>query len=347
MNHDYLCSMPKIELHCHLDGSLPLAALRGLARRAGVALPETDSALRHLVSVSEGCQSLTDYLSCFGLAKACMQTAENLYEAARAFLLDLAKEQVVYAEVRFAPLYSAHSGLSVEDVVGSVIQGLAAAHRESGVAYGVILCAMRDQPVEHNRRLLPVAARYHGQGVVALDLAGDEKRYPVGLHRAFFEEAARMGLPYVIHAGEADGADSVHNAVLLGARRIGHGIAMRDDPALMELCARKGIGVEVCPVSNTHTKAVRAMDDTPLKQFMRAGIPVTVNTDNRTVSGTCLRREFEALDKSVSLSGKEIATLYSNAVATSFAGDALKKSLQQRFDAFHAHCSAVENTAPC
>ncbi len=330
MNNDFIRAMPKIDLHCHLDGSLPLETIRALAAKANIPVPESDAQLRPLITAPADCHSLVEYLACFGIAISCLQTAENLFYAAKALLLEVAKENVVYLEARFAPMLSAHGNLTATDIVGSVVQGFAAAKKECGTDFGAILCAIRNHPQEYSAPLLAAADRYMGQGVVALDLAGDEKAFPAITYRDFFQKASSRGFPFTIHAGEADGPESVRQALQLGAKRIGHGIGMKTAPALMEWCAKDAVGIEVCPVSNLQTKAAIAWAEYPLCRFMDAGLLVTVNTDNRTVSETTLTREFNELQGRLNMGKADMATLYQNAVQTSFGSDAQKKQMNLR-----------------
>lgn len=343
MIQQFIDRMPKIDLHCHLDGSLSPATIRVLAERVGIDLPDDPKDLTAMLTAPEDCSSLVEYLTRFELPVACLQTAENFYTAALDLASDAARENVIYIEVRFAPLLSAHERLPADVVVRSVIEGLEEGKRRFGVKYGLILCAMRHHPHEMNEQLLPLAEKYLGSGVVALDLAGDEKGYPACKHHQLFADALKRGIPYTIHAGEADGPGSIWSALDLGARRIGHGISAKDDPELMKHCAAKGIGFELCPVSNLQTKAARDWDDYPFRLFLDEGMTVTVNTDNRTVSNTNLTREFTELDARYGLTTAEIERLVRTSAAVSFADDQLKQELNKAFDMFLAEYQSAEN----
>lgn len=328
--------MPKIDLHCHLDGSLSAHTIRELAKNADIALPEDLPGLMSQITVPQSCTSLSEYLSRFKLPIACLQSAENLFTASHNLLADASKENVVYMEVRFAPTLSMREKLSLDVVIDSVLQGLEAGRRQFGVAYGVILCALRNHAYEDNAQVLSAAVRYGDQGVVALDLAGDENRFPTHKYRALFKEAASKGLPFTIHAGEADGPASVRAALSFGAKRIGHGISIKNDTDLMEFCFENNIGIELCPVSNLQTKAAASWEDYPLLTFLNRGLPVTVNTDNRTVSNTTLTREFGELDAYYDLDTKDLETLFRNAVNVSFSDYRHKQRLHKTFDDFKA-----------
>lgn len=278
-------NMPKIDLHCHLDGSLPIELVQELAVLAGIEISSSEK-LKDSLCAPDNCSSLVEYLECFSLPIACLQTEQALQKAAFAVGQSLAAENVIYAEIRFAPLFSTAKGLTPEQAVRAVVSGLEQGRMTTGMEYGVILCAMRHQPVEENMVLLAIAEKMRGQGVVAVDLAGDEKGFPVQQYSAFFQKAAEMGIPYTIHAGEADGANSIRAALELGTKRIGHGISMKDDEALQEQCHRERIGIEMCPISNIQTKAIQNWQEYPFRNYANKGLLVTVNTDNRTVSQT-------------------------------------------------------------
>jgi len=279
-------SLIKMDLHCHLDGSLaPSAMERHLKRPLH---PDE-------ISVDISCRSLTEYLAKFDLPLQCLQTKEQLKEEACSFLEQVSLEHMDYMEVRFAPLSCMQKSLSCADVLDSVLAGLEEGKQRTGIDFRVITCAMRHLSPEQNMEMLNTAEQYLDRGVCAIDLAGDESRYPNTLFRELFEEARRKHIPFVIHSGETGNVENVRTAVDYGARRIGHGLALIQDPDLMQEVARKKIGVEMCPTSNLQTKAVQSLAEYPLKAFMDAGILVTVNTDNRTVSRTTLEHEFQVI----------------------------------------------------
>lgn len=300
--------LPGIELHCHLDGSLPLETVRKITGKGDIRQEELRADPR--------CQSLREYLTRFDLPLEGMQTREGLELAAKDFLCSLAADGIRYVEVRFAPMLSTERGLSCRQVLESVLSGLSQGAGETGIRWQVIVCAMRHQEQETNLSMMRCAREFSGQGVCALDLAGDEAAYPAREFRGLFAEARRMGFPFTIHAGECGNLENVREAVEMGARRLGHGIALRGDAGLQERIREMGIGIEMCPTSNFQTRAA-GPGDYPLKEFLRAGLLVSVNTDNRTVSGTTLTEE---LDLAVRLSGGLAARrlFLENAAKTAF-----------------------------
>lgn len=325
---------PKIDLHCHLDGSLPITSVRRLASRAGITLPQEDEALRTLMEAPADCTSLETYLERFSLPVACMQTAENLYEAARDVLLSAAEEGVVYMELRFAPLQHLQMGLTVKEVLEHVISGAREAEEKINAnakapvsRFGIIICGMRHEDVRKNIAMLEEAMPFYGKGVCALDIAGAETPFPPKTQEELFREAQHLGIPYTIHAGECGSWENVMDAIDLGASRIGHGIAIAKNPAAMETCVSLKIPLELCPVSNFQTKAVERPGDYPLRTFLDAGVCVTINTDNRTVSGTSLTRETDVCRKIAGLTPDEERMLYENAVNAAFASAETKQKL--------------------
>lgn len=299
----------KTELHCHLDGSLPITSMeRQLGRKV----------LWEEVSAGIDCPNLTKYLEKFDLPLSCMQSRQGLRDSAHDFLIEAAKENVEYIEVRFAPAFSVNADMQLADVIENVLCGLKKASQECQTKYNIITCAMRNLSMEENLKMLRVSREFLGQGVCAIDLAGDEN---FGSNKDFYElfrEANRLKMPFVMHSGETGNVDNVRMAIEFGARRIGHGIALAKDEALLKECADKGIGIEMCPTSNLQTKAVKRWEDYPLKQFLDAGAKVSINTDNRTVSDTTLTKELEKIYRTWQ-DEKMIETLLKNARETQLA----------------------------
>lgn len=307
----------RVELHCHLDGSLPLETVRALTGRKEITLSD--------LQAEPDCRSLKQYLEKFDIPLSAMRTREGLYAAARDFIHSLEGDGVRYVEVRFAPMQSVHPGLSCGQVLESVLEGLLQARRETGIDSRVIVCTMRHHPQEKNLEMMRTARNYLGQGVCALDLAGDEAAYPLKEFRQLFAEAKKLEFPFTIHAGECQSLENVREAVELGAARIGHGIALSKDPELMETVGRLGIGLELCPTSNFQTRAA-SPETYPLRKFLQARLAVSINTDNRTVSGTTLSKELElAARLSGGLGDERLFT--ENAVRTAFLSGEEKEEL--------------------
>jgi len=318
--------MPKIELHCHLDGSLDLANTRELLAERG---EEYDiKRLAHLMQVDDDCRSLADYLERFTLPNHCLQDAEGLKSSAYWLARNAASENVKYLEVRFAPAFSMGQGLSTNQIIESVEAGLAKARAEFDIETGIIVCMMRGfVDDENNLKMVRAAREMLGSGVVACDIAGDEDAHPMALQTELFNEVKRLGMPYTIHAGETGNIQNVRDAIALGTKRLGHGIAMANDVDLMNYCSSHKIGVELCPTSNIQTRAYDDIKDCPISIFMERGIPVSLNTDNRTVSNTNLTKEFNKIVDAFGFDEEQLKTIYINSVEMSFASDEVKNNL--------------------
>lgn len=315
---EWIRALPKVELHCHLDGSLPIDAVRSVLGRD---VAETE------LRAEPDCKDLIQYLTRFSLPLSCMQTAEDIRKVSEAFLLEVSKENVRYIETRFAPLSSVNDQLDTRTVIESVLEGLSAARDQCGTEFGVILCAMRHQSDAENLAMFRTGHEFLGEGVVAADLAGDEASFPMENFMELFTAVKAMDYPITIHAGEQGRVANVLLAAEAGASRVGHGIAMTGHQEAQQIIRDKRIGVEMCPISNLQTRAVDSPMHYPLREFLDAGLLVSINTDNRTVSGTTLTQDLAAVAEWCDLSRDEIVQLQRNAVETSFASDDIKDRL--------------------
>ncbi len=322
MTQEQLKRLPKIELHCHLDGSLSLECVRELLGRE-VKLEE--------LRAEDDCDSLKTYLEKFDLPVSALQTENGLRRAAYDVVKCAAGENVRYLEVRFAPLLSVNEHLDCERVIGSVLEGLQRGQEEFAVRTQVIACAMRHHSEEQNLAMFHAAENFLGKGLCALDLAGDEASFPMKMFLNLFRKAADRGFPFTIHAGECGSVENVLDSIACGAKRIGHGIAVSGHADAMKLCRDKKIGLELCPISNLQTKAVKRPEDYPLREFLNERLCVTINTDNRTVSNTTLTRELGWIQKQYEITDAEIMQLEKNALEVSFAPLEWKNELRSEF----------------
>lgn len=324
-----MMSMISIDLHLHLDGSLSLCAARRLADMQGIEIPRDDGTLKALLTVSDGCRDLGEYLEKFDFPLSLLQTAEAVEEAVYMLCKELMAENTVYAEIRFAPQLHRRKGLTQDAVTEAAIRGL----ERSGMLGGLILCCMRGESNrEENLSTVEVAGKYLGRGVLALDLAGNEAGYPTADFEDIFKAAKERNIPFTIHAGEADGAVSVRKAIELGAARIGHGVRSVEERELIELLADKKIPLELCPTSNLNTAIFSDIVEYPIRKLMDAGVTVTVNSDNRSVSDTTAARDMQLLKKTFALSEAEERQLLLNAVEAAFCTEDIKKRLLAKFD---------------
>ena len=330
MNRFIAHNMPKIELHCHLDGSMSLPLIQKLMQQEKKEPLGLEELRKKLVAPMD-CSSLAEYLEKFELPLGCLQTKEGLSAAAQDLALSAAKEQVKYLEVRFAPAFSMEQGLSVRESLESVRDGLKKAEEKADILTGMIVCTMRNLETEKNIAMLKEAREFLGNGVVACDLAGDEKAYPTAAFADVFATAKKYGMPYTIHAGECGSREEIRTAIELGTSRIGHGIAMSGDEELKKEVAEKKIGVELCPTSNLQTKAVTDFTDYPFREFYDAGILLSINTDNRTVSDTSCTDEYMRLAEAGMFQEPMCEKIYMASLHSAFADDDTKQVLWKKW----------------
>ncbi|MBX3173353.1 MAG: adenosine deaminase [Gemmatimonadaceae bacterium] len=330
---ELLRRLPKAELHCHLDGSLRPATMLELAREQRVEMPADDpEALRDYMRVDDA-RNLEDYLARFGHTLSVMQTAESLERVAYELAEDCAREGVRYLETRYAPVLNIERGLSLAETVEAPLRGLARAEREYGIVARVIVCAIRSMSPETSLGLARLAVDYKDRGVVGFDLAGGEAGNPAALHRAAFAHAVDNGLPCTCHAGEGAGAESVAEAMhQCQAHRIGHGTRLIEDPTLLAEAKAQGVAIECCLTSNLQTHAVRALDEHPLRRYFEAGLQVSINTDNRLMSGTDLVTEYGLAARHLGFTFDELQRVARTGFVNAFLPEAEKQALLARID---------------
>ena len=278
---------------------------------------------------------MNDYLSKFDIPLEILKDREILKDAAFDYMKEAAKENVRYIEVRFDPITISTDSFSPEDAVQAVIEGIRGAEKEFNIKGNVILCAMRHFKIDVNRDILKLAEKYLNKGVCCVDLAGAEAVFPTSDFKELFSEARKKNIPFIIHAGETGDPNSIESAMEFGAVRIGHGIAMHGIRDLQDRVRNANITVEMCPTSNYQTKAVEG-DEYPLREFLDNGLHVTINTDNRTVSGTTLTDELELIQRISDISDEEIIELQKNAINASFADSDTKRDILKELDLFSA-----------
>ena len=317
---DFLHSLPKTDLHVHLDGSLRLATVRELSACHDLGFDfRTDEDVRAICQVPDDCESLVDYLRVFDITLKLMQTAAELTRIAYELAEDAHQENVRYMEVRYSPLLHTKQGLNYDSIVAAVQEGLDLARRQYGIACGQIICGIRHISAESSLELADLAVRWKGRGVVGFDLAGAEKDYPAKDHIAAFQKVLNNNINITIHAGEAFGAPSIHQALhYCRARRIGHGTHLIEDPDLMNWVNDHRIPVEICLASNLQTKAIPDFQSHPIRRFMEDGLRVTLNTDNRLVSGTTVTNEYRLAVENYGLSEDEVLGLVMNGFKSAF-----------------------------
>ena len=321
--------LPKTDLHVHLDGSLRIPTILELAEQQKVKLPaDTAEGLRPFVEVGEDCKSLVEYLRAFDVTLSVMQTYESLVRTAFELAEDAAKENVRYMEVRYSPILHQQKGLTLPAIVQAVLEGLALAEKKYPIKTGVILCGMRHISPEISLKLADLTVAFKNKGVVGFDLAGAEEDFPAKKHKEAFGRVLANNINCTLHAGEAYGPESIHQAIhACGAHRIGHGVRLVEDGDLLNYVNDHRIPLECCPSSNVQTKAVKRMADHPIRLYYDLGLRVTVNTDNRMVTNTSVSQEYLVLHEQLGFTLDEIKELIIMGFKSAFLPYAIKRAM--------------------
>jgi adenosine deaminase len=290
-----LHALPKVDLHRHLEGSLRLQTLAEIAQEHGIDLPSYDiEYLRPFVTVANDEPDFHRFLEKFRLLQRFYPTQAAVERIAYEAVADAAADNIKYLELRFNPLAQARvQGFSLDEVTSWICGAVAKAQHEFGVRVNLILSIRRDVGLDIASEIAEVAVAHLDDGVVGLDLTGDEIGYPAGRFVDVFRRAHREGLNVTVHAGEAGGADNVREAIVqLEAQRIGHGIRAIENSYVVNLLRERRVALEVCPTSNLQTGAVRRVGQHPLLDLLALDLLVTINTDDPSVSDTTLTDEY-------------------------------------------------------
>ena len=333
-------SFPKVDLHLHLDGSILLETAWELAQKVNAPLPaDSLEGYKAYIRKAVNCGAVNEYLKLFDLPLAILQQPEHLTRVTRELIGLLHRQGVAYAEIRFAPQLHTREGLTQRQAVEAVLKG-----REEGLAAcpgmeaGILCCMMCVGPEAVNRaanaETVEVTAEYLGKGVVGLDLAGAEGIDPLSAFAPLFRRAAELGVPFTCHAGDSQGPDTVRDAMDMGARRIGHGHHIFDDPALCRRAAEAGIALEICPTSNIQCRTQPSYGEHPAKRLLDMGIPVTINTDNMTLAGVCLDDEYDRCVNEMGFTERDLVEMNRNSVRCAFLPEEKKAALLAALEPF-------------
>lgn len=337
MNYkDIIKNIPKVQLHCHIDGSVRPSTLIELSQNEGIKLPTEDvQELKKYVTVEDKCNSLKDYLKKFTYPISIMQSKENIYRITLELLEDCSKDNIEYIELRFAPYLHLEKGLTISDVLQSVIDAKEQAEQKFGIKSNIISSFMRHETKEKNFNQLKEIIKFINNGVIAVDLAGNEADFPPELFVDLFKEAREKGLHVTIHAGETGNEQNIMKSIkLLGAERIGHGVSAYKDEKVEEFLIENNIPLEICVTSNYNTEIVEKIKDHPIKRFFYKGLNVTLNTDNNTVSNVKLTDEYIKLYEDLAFSIDEIKQIIINTANSSFCDNTTKKEIIKQIKNF-------------
>lgn len=335
-----LSTLPKAELHHHLDGSVRPETAVALGAEVGIDL-ELEEARRRMVG-PERCADQAELLTFFDLPIAVLQTAEALEHVTGELIDDLSADGITYAEIRWGPRLHLQRGLSVMAVLEAVARGIAGRAAVMGPRMpliGLIVTAMRSHPPAANVELARIAGEF-GHPIVGFDLAGPEAAYPSAPHALAFATARERGLAITAHAGEVSDPRRVREALDFGVRRVAHGVTAAEDPELLALLRGRGVTLDLCPTSNVQAGVAPSLGEHPLARLHRDGVSVTLSTDDRTVTGVTLSEEMARCVESMGLTPDELAAIALNGFARGFAPAALRLPLmadaQVAWDAWRA-----------
>ncbi|GAA4882655.1 adenosine deaminase [Ferrimonas pelagia] len=320
---------PLVDLHRHLDGNIRPQTIWALAQQHGLALPADDLAgLIPHIQITDNAPDLMSFLAKVDFGVTMLKDYDAVHRVAYENIEDLKRAGIDYAELRFSPHFMARShGLAMEGVIEAVADAVRSGCRALGVKAQLIGILSRTFGPDHCHAELQ-ACLSHRDKLVAIDLAGDELGQPGALFDDHFLIARDAGFHITAHAGEAGGAENVWHAIkTLGAERIGHGVKAKDDPALLAYMAKHRIAFETCLTSNVQTTTVADIAQHPAKQFLAAGVPVTLNTDDPAVEGIELRHEYEVMAEQAGLTQEECRRIQRHGVASAFLSESERQAL--------------------
>lgn len=320
LTKDLIRRLPKPELHCHLDGSLRVETVIDLAAKQKNEIPTFDyDELKKILNVGENIGSLEEYIKRFDITLAVMQTPESLIRTSYELAEDCASDGVRYLEVRYSPILHTQSGMTLVETVDAVHQGLSQAENDFNIQTGIIICGIRHISPEVSLKLADLTVQFKNKGVVGFDLAGAEENFPAKHHQEAFSLILRNNINTTLHAGEAFGPESIHQAVhYCGAHRIGHGTRLKENPELMDYVNDHRIALEICLTSNIQTKSIRSFSHHPFKYYFDNHLRVTLNTDNRLISNTTLTDEYWLAHKLYGLNLSNFRTIIINGFKSAF-----------------------------
>ncbi len=328
-------AMPKAELHLHLDGSLRIDTALELARTRRVDAPRDWAGMYAALVAPERCADQAELLRAFELPIALMQDAEALERITAELVAAKAADNVRYLEIRWGPRLHIARGLPIAEGIAAVCRGAREAAERTGITVRLICTALRSHEPADNLALAETAARFATEGLTGFDLAGPEAAFPDPLlHRGAFEAARAGGLRITLHAGEWGGAAQVRGALALDPERIAHGPGTVDDAALGQELRARGVPLDLCPTSNVQAGIVASVAEHPLARLHRAGVPVTLSTDDLTVSDVTLSQEFAQAVERIGLTLPELWAIDRRALDVAFADEASLQPLREAFDAW-------------
>ena len=320
-------NLPKIELHIHLDCSLSYETVKRL--RPDTTIDDFNNNFK----ASKSCSSLKQYIKCADNAISLMQSKESLELVMEDFFNQLIEDNVIYCEIRFAPLLHTEEGLNSREVLNIICNSMNILSKESGVITGLILCTLRHYSKEQSMETVKLVEEFKGKGVLGFDIAADEASYPLDNHIDAFKYAVQNDINCTAHAGEAKGPESIWETIdKLKVKRIGHGVKCIKDPKLVRVLSENNYHLEVCVSSNIKTKTFNKIEDHPISQINKSSISMSINTDGRTISDTDLTNEYELISKKFGWSIEEFKKCNLEAIKHAFISDEIKTLLTHKIN---------------
>ena len=325
MNHKIIASLPKIELHLHLDCSLSFDVVKQL--RPDISEME----YKQNFIAPEKCTGLADILKYTSSGIELMQTGEQLRKVVKGLFVQLKRENVIYAEIRFAPLLHLDKGLSAEDVVEIVTDSVKENSHLTGIKCGIILCTLRHYDEAKSLQTIKLVERYiKNTKVVGFDIAADEAGFPIDSHKKAFKYAIKRDIPRTAHAGEARGAESVWETLVhFKPQRIGHGVRSAEDEELIEFLIKNEIHLEICPTCNIQTDIYKEYSDHPIDFLFKSGVSIGINTDGRSLVNVTLTDEYKKLATTFGWEAEHFYKCNVNALSHAFISNSEKEKLEQ------------------
>lgn len=320
-------SLPKIELHIHLDCSLSYNVVKKL--RPEITIQDYNQNFK----AGKSCNSLKHYIKCADNAISLMQTKESLELVMEDFFDQLIKDNIIYCEIRFAPLLHIEESLSSSEVVDILCNKMNTLSKETGIITGLILCTLRHYSEIQSMETVKLVKEFYDRGVVGFDLAADEAGYPLDHHISAFEYAHKHKLNCTAHAGEAKGPESVWETIKkLKTKRIGHGVRSIVDDKLIDYLSENNYHLEVCPTSNLKTKTFESLKEHPIDKLFKRKVSLSINSDGRTISDVNLNEEYHKISDLFGWSIKQIKQCNLNAIDHAFTSNINKAVLRQKIN---------------
>lgn len=333
-------SLPKVELHLHLDCSLSYNFVSRFL--PGISQQE----FRSTFMAPSKCRDLAEYLTRAPHLVRLMQSRVALKLAVEDVFEQIATDNLIYAELRFAPLLHLEQGLAAEEVVEAIDRATEDCIARTGIEVRLVLCTLRHYTREQSLQTARLVEQFRGSRVAALDIAGDEAGQPLAPHKAAYDYAHERELFVTAHAGEAAGAYSVWETLReLAPMRIGHGVRSAEDPELIAFLKERGIHLEVCPTSNVQTSVCETIREHPVDRLYRAGVPLNINTDCRTISDTNLRREYRQVRETFAWKDADFLKCNLAAIRAAFVAPETKKRLEARLTGAQAGLQQLAQSA--